>query len=141
MAAVMLVTSLSVGLGTNEVKVEENIPKNNYDIVEDMGLGFNIGKTFSQEVSSNKNIDSIKKRIDATYEEGFTTVRIPVKWSSHIDDNGYMLQDDTVSMIKDAVDYAYKKDMYIILGSMGDVGEDSSSRWDLSQSTEEYHDL
>ena len=132
MATVMLVTSLSIGLGTKEVKAEENIPKNNYDIVENMGLGFNIGKTFSQEVSSNKNIDSIKKRIDAAYEEGFTTVRIPVKWTSHIDNNGCVLQDDTVNMIKDVVDYAYEKDMYIILGSMGDVGEDSSSYWDLS---------
>lgn len=86
-----------------------------------MGLGFNLGKTFAQELSSNKNLTSIKKRIDAAYRQGFTTVRIPVQWTAHMDSTGHLKSDSTIKMVYDSVDYAYRKKMYIILGSMGNL--------------------
>ena len=127
--ATTIVFSSTVQLNAQEV--EEVIPSSNYEIVEQMGLGFNLGKTFSQTLSDNLDINKMKKRVDAAYMAGFNTIRIPVQWSTHMDESGNIAKDDVILELEEIVEYCIDKDLYVILGSMGDLGENSSSRWDL----------
>lgn len=39
-----------------------NIPTN-YEVVDEMGLGFNLGKTFSASIESRQNLGDIKREL------------------------------------------------------------------------------
>ena len=74
MAATMIATTI---LGGKAVKVQaaDKQPSNSYAAVKEMGLGYNLGKTFAQSLSWNQDLSKIKKRIDAAYYAGFNTIR------------------------------------------------------------------
>ena len=110
---------------------QETGPTSNYELVKEMGLGYNLAKTFAQTLDENLHIEKIKKRIDAAYVAGFHTIRIPVQWTKHMDAYGHIIQDEQVLLLKETVRYCMEKELYVILGSMGDLGEFSASRWDL----------
>ncbi|MGN1147717.1 MAG: glycoside hydrolase family 5 protein, partial [Lachnospiraceae bacterium] len=96
------------------------------EIVEQMGIGWNLGNTldatggnaadvFSQEQSWGNPIVT-GELIDAVGEAGFTTIRIPVTWYRHLSDDGtYTIDADFLERVKTVVDYAYENDMFIIL--------------------------
>ena len=111
---------------------EANDVPTNHEVVDEMGLGFNLGKTFAASIESRQNLGDIKKRIDKAYYEGFNTLRVPVQFTKLIDDNGYIVDTEMMQMIHDTVDYAYDKGMYVVLGSMFDLGDKADSYWDLS---------
>lgn len=95
------------------------------DIVEDMGLGWNLGNSLDatgeggangQETSwgSPRVTEDLIKAVKA---KGFNTVRVPVSWYRNITvDNGkYTINADWFARVKEVVDYAYKNGMYVIL--------------------------
>lgn len=132
MAAAITAATIAGTLTSAPVYAEDNSPKNSTEAVEQMGLGFNLGKTFNCNLSGRKNIENLKARVDAAYKAGFNTIRIPVRWTDHMDDDGNIIEDDETRMVKEIVDYCEDKDLYVILGSMNDLGEEENSRWDLS---------
>ena len=96
------------------------------DIVDDMGLGWNLGNTFDATGGNRANIYSQEtswgnpkvtpELIKAVHDRGFKTIRIPVTWNNHIiKDGAYTINPEFLARIKEVVDYAYDLDMYIIL--------------------------
>lgn len=96
------------------------------EVVEQMGLGWNLGNTFdatggnaadvfSQEQSWG-NPKVTEELIAAVQDGGFTTIRIPVTWYKHLSSDGNFTIDEAfLERVKTVVDYAYERGMYIIL--------------------------
>lgn len=95
-------------------------------IVDDMGLGWNLGNTFDATGGNRANIYSQEtswgnpkvtpELIKAVHDRGFKTIRIPVTWNNHIiKDDAYTINPEFLARVKEVVDYAYDLDMYIIL--------------------------
>ncbi|MBP5178116.1 MAG: cellulase family glycosylhydrolase, partial [Lachnospiraceae bacterium] len=67
-------------------------------IVDDMGLGWNLGNTFDATGGNRANIYSQEtswgnpkvtpELIKAVHDRGFKTIRIPVTWNNHIIKDG-----------------------------------------------------
>lgn len=54
--------------------------------------------------------------ITAIKNAGFKTIRIPVSWHNHISDKtNYMIDSAWMDRVKEVVDWAYNKDMYVII--------------------------
>ena len=96
------------------------------EVVEQMGLGWNLGNTFdatggtaadvfSQEQSWG-NPKVTEELIAAVQAGGFTTIRIPVTWYKHLSTDGNFTIDEAfLERVKTVVDYAYERGMYVIL--------------------------
>lgn len=95
------------------------------EVVEDMGIGWNLGNTFDSTGSSSDvlklettwgNPVVTKELIDAVAAAGYKTIRIPVTWYRAFDDrNTYHINPAYLARVKEVVDYAYANDMYVIL--------------------------
>lgn len=102
-------------------------------LVEDMGLGYNIGNTFDsigsfiqetdpweyQKAWGNEPVSQLF--IQKVKEGGFKTIRLPVSWAQWLDENnqinpGYMQAVQTV------VDWCMDEDMYVIINIHHDGG-------------------
>ena len=44
---------------------------------------------------------------------GFNTIRIPVTWGEHMDEND--IQKEWLDRVQEVVDYAYDSDMFVIM--------------------------
>jgi len=98
------------------------------DLVEDMGLGWNLGNTLdsvvqwedSPSVSTVEtgwgNIITTEAMIQKIKASGFNTVRVPVTWSQGTDwSKDYTQNTEFMARVKEVVDYVIKNDMYCIL--------------------------
>ena len=94
-------------------------------IIEDMGLGWNLGN--SLESTGSKGADAqetswgnprvTESLIKAVKAKGFNTVRIPISWYPNItEDSGkYTIDPTWFARVKEVVDYAYNNGMYVII--------------------------
>lgn len=95
--------------------------------------GWNLGNTletiddYNQIEGAGLNLETAwcgvyttKELIDMVKGLGFKTVRIPVSWHNHLDDN-YMIKEEWLDRVQEVVDYAYDNDMYVILNIHHDV--------------------
>ncbi len=97
------------------------------DIVEDMGLGWNLGNTLDSIVGWEDepspttvetgwgNIATTEAMIKEIKNSGFNTVRVPVTWTQGRNDIDYTKNADFVARVKEVVDYVIKNDMYCII--------------------------
>lgn len=96
------------------------------EIVDAMGIGWNMGNTFdatgynapdiySHETSwGNPVVD--QALIQRVKDGGFTCIRIPISWYRHVSEDGAFTIDPAfMARIREVVDYAYDLDMYIII--------------------------
>ncbi|MBQ6553811.1 MAG: cellulase family glycosylhydrolase [Firmicutes bacterium] len=92
------------------------------EIVNDMKIGWNLGNSFDS-VSANGDIPSetywgnpvvTQAAIDAVYNKGFRTVRLPVTWYQNCDADG-KISEARLARVKEVVDYCRSRDMYVIL--------------------------
>lgn len=122
------------------------VPSNNYEVVEEMGLGYNlVGFRWYNpsdfEAVQLMNYEGLTKRIDKAYTEGFNTIRIPVCFEPHMDSDGHVLQDDTMVLLKKIVKYCTDRGLYVILCSTNQLGEHSTDpNEDQYAYTNGYHD-
>ncbi len=128
-----------------------------WQIVDDMGLGYNIGNTFDSigswisvtdpwEYQRAWNNDPVNPAfIRKIREAGFKSIRLPVSWAYWIDENnqvnpGYM------SAVQTVVDWCLAEDMYVILNVHHDSGAADNS-WvrnvatDFEGTSKKYADL
>lgn len=96
--------------------------------VENMGAGINIGNSLDstrleeyEEGASVKdyevswgNPEISEELFQAIRDAGFSTVRIPVTWDEHIDEDGN-ISEDWISRVREVVDMALAQDLYVIL--------------------------
>lgn len=99
--------------------------KTAFEITEDMGLGWNLGNTFDaydnrvdkmglESETCWGNPKTTNEMLDAVKAKGFNTIRVPVTWYQHIDEN-YTIDAEWLARVKEVVDYCYNNGMYVIL--------------------------
>ena len=98
-----------------------------------MGAGWNLGNSL-EAISVNNGIYSgnetswgnpvvTKELIDSVKAAGFTTVRIPVSWSNHMDaTDDYKIDDSWKERVARVVQYVLDDDMYAIINIHWDGG-------------------
>ncbi len=94
--------------------------------VKNMGAGWNLGN--SLDVSGKGEINALpevyelfwgnplttKAMIDVVKASGFNTVRIPITWYEHMDENG-IIDEKWMYRVQEVVDYVIDNDMYAII--------------------------
>jgi aryl-phospho-beta-D-glucosidase BglC (GH1 family) len=93
-------------------------------IASEMTIGWNIGN--SLEVPDGEtawgNPVVTQQLIDAVYNAGFNTIRIPCAWNSHADQDTLVIDASWLARVKQVVDYGYAHGMYVMLNSHWDNG-------------------
>lgn len=96
-----------------------------------MGAGFNLGNTFDATRDGFKGNDLTietywgnpkvnKEMITALKNAGFSTLRLPVSWHNHVNDD-FIINKPWLDRVQEVVDYAYDQGMYIILNTHHDM--------------------
>lgn len=118
---------LSEGITLPMGKVKKlNIPDSEaIKFVSDMGIGFNLGNTFdaytdptpademSIETAWQGDITT-QQMIKDIHGYGFDTIRIPVSWHNHVDDD-YNISGQWLDRVNEVVDWAMDEGMYVII--------------------------
>ena len=106
--------------------------KNSFEIVRDMGIGYNLGNTFDnfdvniykmnspkEQITLKGNTLPTKKMIKKIKKYGFKTIRFPVTWLYFIDDYGN-INSEWMLLIKEVVNLIIKEELYCILNIYND---------------------
>jgi aryl-phospho-beta-D-glucosidase BglC (GH1 family) len=105
-----------------------------FKFVSDMKLGINLGNTFDAVSDDGKvtnemdlesywcGIKTTKAMIDTMKAAGFTTLRLPVSWHNHVDEN-YNISKQWLDRVQEVLDYAINDGMYVILNVHHDNSE------------------
>ena len=105
--------------------------KNSFEIVREMGIGYNIGNTFDsfaffdkletpdEQIELNGNIAPTKEMIKKIKKYGFKTIRFPVTWMHFIDDKGN-IKSEWMIRVKEVIDIIIKENLYCILNVHND---------------------
>ena len=100
--------------------------KNSFDIVRDMGIGYNLGNTFDnfeyyidsftieEQITFKGNNLPTKNMIKKLKKYGFKTIRFPVTWLYFIDDYGN-INSDWMLLVKKVFDLIVNEKLYCIL--------------------------
>ncbi len=93
------------------------------EFVKEIKIGWNLGNTLDAEGTSGLesetswgNVLTTKEVFTKLKESGFNTVRIPVTWKDHMDENN-VVDEAWMNRVQEVVDYAYSQDMYVILNA------------------------
>lgn len=93
------------------------------EIVSMMGLGYNIGNTFDATGGTIEthekawgNMPVTQEFVDAIYEAGFDTVRLPITWMDFVSKDGqYTIDPAYLARVKEVVDYCYNDGLFVII--------------------------
>ncbi len=101
--------------------------KHNMKLVQSLGIGINIGNdldVYGVDPSEAPTLDEYERawgNVPVTQEvfscikkAGFKTVRIPVTYSDHMDDEG-IIDNEFMGRVKDVVDMALDEGLYVII--------------------------
>ena len=128
-----LISAVTAGMMTLSMAVSMPAPVSAVelsavDLVEDMGLGWNLGNTLDSVVQWEDtpsvstvetgwgNVITTEAMIKAIKDSGFNTVRVPVTWSQGKDwSQDYTQNAEFMARVKEVVDYVINNDMYCIL--------------------------
>ena len=121
----ILITIILLSLIFNYLSMISN--KNSFEIVRDMGIGYNLGDTFDnydynidkintpeEQITLKGNTLPTKNMIKKIKKYGFKTIRFPVTWLYFLDDYGN-INSDWMLLVKEVVDLIIKEDLYCIL--------------------------
>jgi len=107
------------------------IKKSSFQIVREMGIGYNIGNTFDsfsflddfktpdEQIGYNGNIAPTKEMIKKIKKYGFKTIRFPVTWMYFIDDVGN-INPEWMAKVKEVIDIITNEKLYCILNIYND---------------------
>lgn len=94
------------------------------DFVQEMAVGWNLGNTFDASncsVSDEMKYETAWSGVETTQEmihtvaaAGYRTIRIPVSWHNHVDEN-YQISGAWIDRVKEVVDWALAEDLYVII--------------------------
>ena len=134
LTALLLSTGLLLSVFTGcESKGTEMRDITTMDLVQDMGLGINLGNTFEScgnwiNTSSVTNYETAwgspvitQEMIQGYRAEGFGVLRVPVAWSNMMQE-GYTIHPDYLARVKEVVGWALDADLYVILNIHYDSG-------------------
>ena len=110
--------------------------KSSMEIVNEMGIGYNLGNLFecdsdiekiitpNDQITLLKNTIPTKKMITSIKKSGFKTIRFPITWTHFIDDYGN-INPDWMKRIKVVVDWIIDSSMYCIINIYNDATQDN----------------
>ncbi|MGN1136043.1 MAG: glycoside hydrolase family 5 protein [Oscillospiraceae bacterium] len=125
--------AISCFTGCTNASAEKMRDMTTMEIVQDMGLGINLGNTFEScggWISSNSvtNYETgwgspvITQEMIQGYKDcGFGVLRIPVAWSNMMSGD-YDINPDYLARVKQVVDWALESDLYVIMNIHWDGG-------------------
>jgi endoglucanase len=126
--ALIIVLIISVIITIFSISLKK---KNAIQIVNDMGIGWNLGNTFDcystfekmktpdQQITLWGNVIPTKKMLLSIKKYGFKTIRFPVTWL-HFMDNNNQVDINWMSRVKEVVKWIVKEKMYCILNLQHD---------------------
>lgn len=98
-----------------------------WEIVNDMTIGWNLGNTLdahdvnikmsdppSKQETCWGNPETTQEMIDAVLDLGFNTIRVPITWKAHIDEEGN-IDAAWMDRVQEVVDYVYGRGAYCII--------------------------
>jgi len=122
---VVLVAAGSIHL-SNEMKKNEAIV-----FVEKMGVGWNLGNTLDTTNTGLKkeeahvyemywgNPKTTREMIKEIHDAGFSTIRIPITWKEHMDEDG-KIDADWMKRVHEVVDYSIEEELFVIINTHHD---------------------
>lgn len=138
--ACLLLTGCDGGKESNLVDTGAEIPE--YDIearelpeneamtfVKNLKIGWNLGNTLDSDAKTSVESAAetswgspmiTEEMIADIKNAGFNTIRIPVTWHNHVDES-FKISDYWLGRVKEVVDYAYKRKMYVIINIHHDM--------------------
>ena len=122
-AAIMLLSGCSAAPDNTKGNTVEAATAQEF--VEGMGQGWNLGNTLDPEnctwVSNEMDYETAWGNPRVTREliayikaQGFDTIRIPVSWHNHMDEN-YNISEQWIARVQEVIDWCVEEDFYIIL--------------------------
>lgn len=112
----------------NQEDEREELPVQ-LDFVRNMELGWNLGNTFDANSDTNLNVDyetywvkdkTTPEMFDTLKEAGFKSIRIPVSWHNHVDEN-FTIDAEWIGRVKEVVDYCIDRDLYVVINTHHDI--------------------
>ena len=93
--------------------------------VQDMKIGWNLGNTFDANFDSYNGdemriesawcgVKTTEKMIEAIHAAGFNTLRLPVSWHNHVDEN-FIINTPWLDRVQEVADWAIERGMYVII--------------------------
>ena len=102
------------------------IADNSVDFAGELKLGWNLGNTLDSTGTRLLGAETAWGQPKTTYEMiryiksvGFTSIRIPVTWSSHMNTD-YIIDEQWMDRVQEVVDYGLDAGLYVILNSHHD---------------------
>jgi len=131
--------------GTDVPDADVTVGSSSVTMAKNMTIGWNLGNSLdATNDGTNQGTGTetawsmpatTQAMIDAVRAAGFRTVRIPVSWRNHMSTDGnYTVNSAWMARIKQVVDYAYSKGMFVILN----VHHDNISISDLNSGKTGY---
>lgn len=124
---------------TATTQSSEEVIVGSNEILKDISVGWNLGNAFDSCVDgSNRNVDGFylpsyyetawgnptttQEMIDIVADAGFQGIRLPVTWyyNTYEEEGHIKIQEDWLYRVKDVIDYAYNRELYVILDSHHD---------------------
>ena len=126
-AAACLAAGLNFAPFTMEIEAADQLTA--FEITEAMQIGWNLGNTLDSYPSKGGeplescgleaetcwgNPYTTKEMIEAVKAAGFDTIRIPITWAQHLDEN-YVIDKEWLARVKQIVDWVLECEMYAII--------------------------
>ena len=114
--AVMSSAAIAASVLTAIPAAADDSTPTKFDVTKAMGLGWNLGNSLDAIGGETAwgNPKTTKELIDKVHDLGFNTVRVPISWGKHMDDN-YTIDSAWLDRVQEVVDYAYDDGMYVIV--------------------------
>lgn len=110
------------------------IPQNEgMEFVKNLKIGWNLGNTLESTTKTTKTVNSemswgnpktTDEMIEMVQKAGFNTIRVPTSWSNHLEEGTFTVKQAWMDRVKEVVDYAYNRGMYVILNIHHDISKD-----------------
>ena len=106
-----------------------------FRFVRRLGAGWNLGNTFDATDDGFRGDDldlegywcgvkTTREMIHALREAGFSTIRIPVSWHNHVDEND-QIRKEWMDRVQEVVDWSLDEGLYVIVN----VHHDNALKW------------
>ena len=104
-----------------------------FDYNKKIGHGVNIGNALEAPVEGSWGVYISDDYFSLIKERGFNSVRIPIRWSAHIEDNyPYKIDEEFLNRVKHVVDKALENNLIVVINT--------HHFEEMYQSPEEYED-
>ena len=114
------------------------ISESSFEFVKDMKIGINLGnsleamsKDYGYTLDTEtfwSNPKTTKEMIDYIKELGFRTIRIPISYYNHLDENK-IIDERWFDRIEEVINWALDNDLYTIINIHHDTGMDPKLFW------------